>query len=227
MQNRSQFYLWVKRHPLLTACGYLLFYLIGFFTLELLPRSDFHIVHAQLDNYIPFVAEAIVPYVLWFLWVPFWFLRFLEKDRPGYWRLFYTVAVGCTVALAVFAVWPTAVHLRRPLLEDDLFTRLVALIRTADTSTNVCPSLHVFVSLEVFLAVFDADWVSRAGKWANGGICAAICASTLLLDQHSVIDLLWGAIMAFAFHAIFNRRNFLYRTVRRHYRRLRPGRQYR
>lgn len=200
----------LKMRPLLVICLYFAAYLVTFFLLEKIPRSQFHIIHCTLDDHIPFVAIAVVPYVLWFLWVPFHVMRFLVRSREEFWRLFCTIMAGTAVSLAIFAIFPTALHLRQPLLGTDPFTWLVGIIRQADTATNVCPSLHVFVSVEIWLAILDSNWTSRRAKWHNGIICFLICLSTILIDQHSCIDLLCGVIMALIFHCIFNRRTLLW-----------------
>ena len=81
------------------------------------------------------------------------------------------------------------------------------MIWSADTSTNVCPSIHVASTFAIFLAV------QRSRIWKHRklvvGICSVltvmICLSTLFLKQHSVIDVVCGIALSTALHFVFRR----------------------
>lgn len=208
----------LKQHPLAAIGLYMAFYFLVFFTLEAVPRSSFHIIHCTLDDHIPFLPVAVVPYVVWFGWVPFWVLRFLLRSKEEFWRMFSTIVAGTAVALAIYTVYPTAVALRQPLTVEGPFTALLWVIYGFDTPTNVCPSLHVFVSVELWLSLHDSEWVSRTAQKWNLALCAAICCSTVLIDQHSCIDVLCGLILAIAMHSLFNRRTLLRFSLERQHR---------
>ena len=65
---------------------------------------------------------------------------------------------------------------------------------------NVCPSIHVFNSVTLMLAyyrssIFDAPrhrWMRPAAMV----LCVSITMSTMLLKQHSVIDVVFGLLLA-------------------------------
>ena len=59
---------WCKRHPIQFMALYLVFYL-SFFTLLESSVVPTVILHCRLDDMIPFVKYAIIPYYLWFLWI--------------------------------------------------------------------------------------------------------------------------------------------------------------
>jgi membrane-associated phospholipid phosphatase len=156
-----------------------------------------HIIHCALDDYIPFCRFAVVPYLLWFAWIPIVMLLFVHRAREEYWRLFYTFAIGTSLGLLIYTIFPNGVALRTWHPEQDIFTRAVRMIYQMDTSTNVCPSMHVFVTVILALAVFDSQVLQS--KWFRGLtliMSVAICASTVLLDQHSMIDVLMGLLLA-------------------------------
>ena len=80
-----------------------------------------------------------------------------------------------------------------------------SLYRT-DTPMNVCPSIHVFNSVTLMLAYyrtrcFDAPRL-RWMRPAAAVLCVSIALSTMLLKQHSVIDVVFGMLLAFALDAI-------------------------
>ena len=58
---------------------YALFYLSFFALLERTIQTPDLWVHCQLDDLIPFCKYAIVPYILWFPWIPFTLFYLLYK----------------------------------------------------------------------------------------------------------------------------------------------------
>ncbi len=195
----------LRRHPVLTMLLYLALYCIGFAFLERWDRG-YHVVHCRLDNYIPFVPAAVVPYLLWFIWIPVMLLWFLRHHKETFWRLFSTIACGNTLALGIFAVYPTVQLRRRTLYGSDVFTSLIRLIYASDTPTNVCPSLHVFVSVAILLAVvYGAASMPRWLKGLNIAMALSVSVSTVLIRQHSCVDVFWGVVLAVVMYALVGR----------------------
>ena len=78
---------WCKRHPIQFMALYLVFYL-SFFTLLESSVVPTVILHCRLDDMIPFVKYAIIPYYLWFLWIVgtlFW--QLYRAPKQEFWRL--------------------------------------------------------------------------------------------------------------------------------------------
>lgn len=108
-----------------------------------------------------------------------------------------------TAALTCYILLPTGLALRPPMVQGDgLCAQLVRWLYTTDTPTNVCPSIHVFNSVTLALAYRRSQIFAGANRrWlraASYGLCIAICASTMLLKQHSCIDVAFGLALAFA-----------------------------
>ena len=167
---------WCSRHPVWFMALYALFYLTFFSLLEHTVLTPDLWVHCRLDDVIPFCKYAIVPYLLWFPWIPF--------------TLFYVIV-------------PNGLALRPHFVPgNDIFAQLVRMIYRSDTPMNVCPSIHVFNSVTLMLAyyrsaVFDAPrrrWMRPAAMV----LCMSITLSTMLLKQHSVIDVVFGLLLALA-----------------------------
>jgi membrane-associated phospholipid phosphatase len=196
----------MRRHPIISAACYELFFFISFWLLELMPRN-YYIIHFSLDQYVPFCRYAIVPYMMWFAWNPLIFaLLFLFSIRE-FWRAYDAFAIGSFATLIIYTVFPTGLNLRQPLEGDDIFTRMILYLRTTDNPYNVCPSLHVFTTVLLLLAILDSK-VLRA-VWlriVTVIISVAICASTVLLDQHSLIDVFAAIILAIVCYSIVRAR---------------------
>lgn len=74
---------------------------------------------------------------------------------------------------------------------DNLFTRLVALVYSQDTNTNVCPSLHVVGSMAVCFAAWNCRRLRK--PLMQGAIWAfafLVAVSTVFVKQHSALDLI-------------------------------------
>ena len=192
------------RYPPAAMGLYFVLYDIAFCALESW-RRPVHLVHCRLDDLIPFCRFAVIPYVMWFGWVPLMLIMLMLKSRGLFWRTFGGLAVGTSFTLALYAVYPTGLRLRQSVSGVDFCAQLVRLIYRTDTPTNVCPSLHVFVTVVILLALFNADWTSVRFRRVNGLLGLAICCSTVLLDQHSLIDVVLGIILALWVFAVFCR----------------------
>ena len=68
-------------------------------------------------------------------------------------------------------------------------THVAAALYQVDTSTNVCPSIHVIGSFAVLFASYDCKRLSSLGWriffWVS---TVLISISTVVLKQHSVVD---------------------------------------
>ena len=194
---------WFARHPIGFMALYFLLYLSAFNFLETqisMPRVL--LVHCRLDDLIPFCKYAIVPYFAWFAWIPFTLFYLLWKaPREDFWRLCLPLFGGMTIALACYVILPTGLDLRPYYVPGtDLFARAVRMLYRTDTATNVCPSIHVFNSVTLMLAYHRCRLFEEPRRrWmrpAADVLCFSIVCSTMLLKQHSCIDVVLGALLA-------------------------------
>lgn len=196
---------WFKQHPLMISVCYLIFYLCAFFWLEqnVVPK---YIIHCKLDDVIPFCEEFIIPYVFWYVYVVGAFLWFNKRGWKDYSRLCKMVFSGLTICLLIYYVFPTGLNLRlegNP-HETGFLYNLVVYLRAIDTPTNVCPSIHVMNTVMIFQAICSLDDLKyrRIAIPVHFVIMVLICASTVFLDQHSVVDVVCGAMMSFVLHGL-------------------------
>ena len=103
---------WLARHPVGFMALYTIFYLSVFHYLEANVPLRSILVHCRLDDLIPFCKYAVIPYFAWFVWIPFTLFYLLWKaPREDFWRLCLPLFSGMTIALACYAVLPTALDL--------------------------------------------------------------------------------------------------------------------
>lgn len=180
-------------------------YLVWFALLEQRKTSGYMVVHMNIDEYIPFCEEFVVPYLLWFVYVPVVLLYLFFKDRDGYWKNAVFLCTGMTVFLIISTFIPNIHHLRiRHFPRENVFTWMISLLWKTDTPTNLFPSIHVFNSLGAHFAVLNNEKLS-SNKWIRYGslvLCVSIILSTMFIKQHSMFDVLTAFIMAAIMYAV-------------------------
>lgn len=175
----------------LPILAYLVLYLIFFFLVERYTENNYHLIHVPLDDKIPFLEIFVIPYFCWFAYVAgfvFWFIFF---DKDSYWPLFWFLVSGMTLFLIVSAVYPNGQELRPAVFpRDNLFTRMIAGLYETDTPTNLLPSIHVYNSVGVQIAVMKSAILKkhRLIQILSGIMCILIVLSTMFIKQHSVVD---------------------------------------
>ena len=148
------------KHVLLLL--YFPFYLAAFRYLENIRPDRLHIISSPLDQYIPFIPVFILPYLFWFLYIAGPGLYFLFCEKEVFCRLMYFGMIGMTVFLVVSWVYPNGLAIRPDSFADNnVFTQLTRFVYSVDTATNVLPSIHVFNSVGIYLAVKDSERLSQ------------------------------------------------------------------
>ena len=172
---------------------FLIFYLTVFVYVENRPAYHMHLLASRFDHLIPFCELFVVPYIMWFFYITFGVLFFgiVEKDRDQCYKLSTNLMIGMALFLLISLIWPNGHTLRPAVLpRDNVFTRLVIMIYSSDTSTNVFPSIHVFNTIAMHTAVRHSTTLKKH-PWAvriSGIIAVSIVLSTMFIKQHTVID---------------------------------------
>ncbi len=208
-----------RRRMLALPVCYFFLYMLCFFLLEEYVHPRYWI-SSDLDAYIPFCEYFLIPYLAWFPMVGGMFWYFYKRDPVSYLYLCRGMLVGLTFCLAVYAIFPNGQLLRRPIEGDSLLCEMVRLLRRMDTPTNVCPSIHVFVTVTVALAAARSRAMARQ-RLLRGALMilsVLICMSTVFLKQHSIVDVALGAALALALDLLLRQRHpeswLLFRLLR-------------
>lgn len=163
-----------------------------------------------VDRAIPFVPWFVWPYFLWYGLIAFTFVwTGWNTDGREFLRFSAFIYLGMTFSYVVYLFWPNGQDLRPPLSSLGTGPEADALrwLYTHDTPTNCCPSIHVIDMMAVWFALArDRFWGHR--PWFRGVLAAAsiaVIASTVLIKQHSVLDLVAGGALSLALYALIYR----------------------
>lgn len=176
------------RH-LLLLWGWVGYFVLYFLTESLIVESACASIHIFLDDLIPFCEIFVIPYVLWYFLILWSLLYFAFYDVESFRALMrYTIVIQF-VSMAVYILFPNRQDLRPEVFpRDNIFVDIVRSIYAVDTNTNVCPSVHVALSVGI-----ASVWCKRKATRIPAKafiLCwvVLICLSTTLIKQHSALD---------------------------------------
>ncbi|MFI3171333.1 MAG: phosphatase PAP2 family protein [Eubacteriales bacterium] len=202
MNTFKQFY---TRNRLLSSLLYVLFYCIGFFYIESLTPDSYHIIYTPLDSMIPFCEYFVIPYYLWFPYLIVGFLFLFFDNKKQFDQLGFIVFSGMTIFLIVSFLYPNAQELRPDIVNiNNIFTQLVSSLYSIDTPTNIFPSIHVYDSIAIAVALSKNNTLQKY-RWLiylSNLLAISIVLATVFIKQHSILDGIGAFIMYLFFYAI-------------------------
>ncbi len=169
--------------------GWIFYFLAYLITENFIPAESCHVIHCWLDDVIPFCEWFVIAYVGWYLLVAGSLLYFALYNIDSFQKLSKYIIITQVVAMAIYVIYPSRQDLRPEVFQNDnILTRIIGLLYAADTSTNVCPSLHVGYSIAL-LSVWTKE---KAAAWWWKVLVVIfvilICLSTMFIKQHSAAD---------------------------------------
>ena len=187
----------VRRNVLLA--GFWILFGVSFYALEwLVPARDYNVMYHPIDDKIPFCELFLIPYLFWFVFMFGAYIYAFFADPGAFRRMMLVTILTYGGGLLMFIFYPTCQNLRPAVFErDNVLTQLMAWFYTTDTSTNVCPSLHVCGALAAAFGLVDTKRFSTpAWKATIYTIALLICVSTVFVKQHSIIDTVFGFVFS-------------------------------
>ncbi len=158
-------------------------------------------LRTPLDAALPVVGPFVIPYVSLNPLVYFTLIVFMVFKT----KIFQSACLAMITAWFVsylFYFFLQSEVIRPALMGTDLFTRMIQNVYAGDNPFNDFPSLHT--SISTILAIHWFRFDRRAGIAASIWT-ALIVASTVLIKQHYVADVISGLLLAFGASALFIR----------------------
>ena len=176
------------RHALLLL-GWVVYFALYFITENLIPAEACTPIHCALDDRIPFNEFFSIFYVGWYFFVFGSLAYYFFTDVESFSKVSIFIMVTQAVAMLCYILFPSRQDLRPTVFErQNIFTALMGFIYSFDTSTGVCPSLHVAYSMGIVSVVLKdklaKPWVKAAVVFFAVMVCPAVC----FVKQHSAVD---------------------------------------
>ena len=212
--NRLTSRLYAYRHAALFLIFLLIVQLFNVLEQTVVPRFW---VECSLDQYIPFIPVFVVPYVFWFLYVGVGLVFLCLWDKETFVPTIFLLCAGMAIALLIYAVFPHGQPLRPAVTGTDPFSVFIRdVIYANDTNTNCCPSIHVLNQLAVHAGICHSRRLQnrRGIKAASLVATVLVCASTMLIKQHSILDVAAALLLELPLYWLFFRSRLRLRLER-------------
>ena len=176
---------------LLLLLGWVGYFALYFLTENLIPPERCHPIHCWLDDVIPFNEFFLIFYCGWFALVAGSLAYTLFYDVPRFKKLQTFLMITQAVAMICYILYPSRQDLRPEVFpRENILTALMGFIYRFDTSTGVCPSLHVAYSLGILSVGLKDKALAPGWKAALTFVVVMICAAVCFVKQHSAVDVL-------------------------------------
>ncbi len=162
-------------------------------TKAIMGNAVHHSIPVSFEDAIPFAPEWVTIYTATFI---FWMLGLavcMTRERELCFRMFTGLYIAELICAVFFIALPTVID--RPDAAGSLYyDRLLSQLYAADQPTNLFPSMHCMFAYMVFrsfmIAKLDKPVVIGSGLFA-----ALVCASTVFVKQHFLLDTFAGIIL--------------------------------
>lgn len=211
--------LYSRRKELLVLLICTFMYVTSFFIVEKIHFGDYNFTETWIDQYIPFLDIFVIPYILWFVYIVTGFVFFLLKDKKGFYRTSFYIFLGMYICIFIYIFIPNAQGLRVELDMNQPLQKLMAIIYSVDTATNVCPSIHVYNSIMMYVSLLKNESFKKSKFFtiSTGILTGLICLSTVFTKQHAFIDVIYSLPLCYIIYKLYdylsNKDNFLYKNI--------------
>ena len=171
-------------------------FIMYFITENLIPREACHVIHCALDDMIPFNEFFLIFYVGWYALVFGALAYTFFYDVPSFRKLQIFIIVTQVIAMTCYVLYPSRQDMRPEVFErENVLTALMAFIYSFDTSTGICPSLHVGYSLGILSVALKDRELGAGWKTLLSFVVLMICLAVCFVKQHSALDVFWALPM--------------------------------
>lgn len=172
--------------------------LVLLFLIENNTISGGHNIHSKMDDWIPFIPIFVVPYFSWYALIAMTGVSFYLKSKQDLEMTFFSVNLCMIIGILVYIIYPNYQTLRPLAYASDFFSQWVKMLQAGDSPASVCPSLHVAVCISLYLGITRSKCFGdmKILKLFMIILTMLICASTVFIKQHSIIDVGFGALLS-------------------------------
>ena len=154
-----------------------------------------------IDHVLPFVPFMIWPYIFWYFFVAFPFFWYALRSGPSFTRFTWYIYGAMVSTYVIYLFFWNGEDLRPPLAGlQGMDINVIRWVYAHDSPQNVNPSIHVMDTMGVWFTL-SRDQLFQKHRWpvvVVAILSVTIIASTLLVKQHSILDvtggLLWSAL---------------------------------
>ena len=181
------------RVPLVTmVCVHGLTYYATRLVTQKMTHFDFSL---PVDDVIPFIPAFSVIYVLAYIqWIA-GFILIARDSRELCCRVISGEIISKLICMALFLLVPTTMA-RARIVSDGFFDHIVGFIYRMDAADNLFPSIHCLESWMCFRGAMRMKKTGSRYRYFTLLFSLLVFASTVLIKQHTVVDIVGGVLAA-------------------------------
>lgn len=181
-----------------------LFALVPLYVLmpELFPPREWHVPELALDRAVPLVPLWALVYGALYLFLILLPVVVVRHDPLIRRTVYAYLLVWITAYLFFFWLYPTAAPRPEVVRGEGFAVWGLRALYSADPPYNCFPSLHVAHS---FVSALASGRVHRRLGIVATGFAALVALSTLFTEQHYLVDVIAGGVLALIAYALFLR----------------------
>ena len=148
-----------------------------------------------VDDAIPFLPAFSVIYVLAFVQWTVGFIMIARESRELCYRVISGEIISKLICMVLFLLIPTTIS-RARIVSNGFFDQVVGYIYLLDAADNCFPSIHC---LESWVCYRGAAQMKKTKPWYRYFtllFSLLVFASTVLIKQHSAVDIAAGVLTA-------------------------------
>ena len=193
---------YIKSILLIFGINALIYFLIKLFII------NYHIMSIPLDAKIPYLPGFVYIYMIWypFLIISFYFIYKYNKTK--YIKMIIAIVLSLLVLYMCFILYPSMVI--RPTADTyhDITSFVIYVVFKTDTPVNCFPSGHCLLCFLLLFSVYKDYKLPNYLRYIIIIINILIIASTLLIKQHVIVDVIGSFILSTTMYYIIS--NFKY-----------------
>lgn len=150
-----------------------------------------HNISTYIDGILPFCPFFITIYFLAYVQWVVGFIMVARESKYHCYRYMTGEIIAKLICLVLFVVYPTTV-IRPEINGDGIWQIITAKTYSIDAADNLFPSIHCLESWFCFRSSMSMKKVGRTYKLLMLIFALLVFASTVLVKQHVVIDIIGG-----------------------------------
>ncbi|MBQ3372344.1 MAG: phosphatidic acid phosphatase [Oscillospiraceae bacterium] len=183
------------------------YYFVSLFLMLLSNRIIFWLSHFLSRNTLHFdlslPADALIPFMpwtiliyggvnIWWIYI-YWLVAGCERQESNH--FFCAQLVAKTASFLFFIFLPTTIT-RPELKGNSIWIFLMRFLYRIDTPDNLFPSIHCMLGWICWIAVRGKKDISIGIRTLSFLLAVAVCASTLTVRQHVIMDVAGGILLS-------------------------------
>lgn len=185
----------IPEYSIIPLLAVLIVNVLAYFVTRLFTGGLTHFdMTTAVDRAIPFVPVFSVIYVLAYLQWIVGFILIAREERSFSFRVLSGEIISKLICAVLFLVIPTTM-VRADITGNGFFSEIVRLLYRIDTPDNLFPSLHCLESWICFRAAMKMKKTGPAYTYCSLAFTLLVFASTVLIKQHVVVDIIAGVLV--------------------------------